>query len=318
MSDLDDSFDGSGPGNAEMERRSELLRQARIDGLRALTSGDSNVVIGLIDGPVEQTHPCFDRARIIEVSDQRSGESAFGAVAHATCVASMLVGRGNGVVSLCPDCTLLSFPIIDDAFYAGSLSPKIAAERIACAIVQAVASGASVIQLSLEFSAELPAPFRQVREAVRYAAGRRVKTVIAAGNRPTLGANAILTAPGAVPVGMGGTDGLPHPFGALGVAIGTNGLLAPGTDIPGAVPPDRYGRHAGSSYAASFVTGTYSLLRSHVPKSDSDSIWAALLRPGGSIRQNSSIAPPPLDGAAALKSIGVPAPHAQNAWILRL
>lgn len=303
---------------SDEQRCAELRREAGIERLRTLTSGDPDICIALIDGPVFREHPCFEGARIVEVVNQFDLEPESTATAHATCLASMLVGRGERVVSICPDSTLLSFPILDRAFQIGSLSPKAAAERISGAVVQAVACGASVIQLSLEFSSQYDKQFQQVGEALRYAAVRGVNTVVASGNHPTLGACSVLTAPGAVPVGMADLNGMPHPLGALGASIGTRGLLAAGIDIPGAVPPDSYARHAGSSYAVSFVTGTYVLLRSQNPNKHSDSIWEALIRPNGSLRRQYSIVPPRLNGDRALCQTEGHLFSANNNWVLKI
>ena len=302
---------------SDQQRCAQLLRLARIEKLRALSSGDPNICIALLDGPVYRNHPCFKNARI-DTGSELKAESSLAAIDHATCLASMLVGRGERVLGLCPDCTLLSFPIIDKHFQAGSLSPTVAAARISKAIMQAADSGASVIQLSLEFSTEFAKPFRQVGDALRYAAIRGVNTVMAAGNHPTLGGAEVLTAPGVVPVGMAGSDGMPHPSGALGASIGMRGSLAPGTDIPGAVMPDRYVRQAGSSYAASFVTATYALLRSQNPQKASTSIWEALLRPNVGLRHPNSIVPPRLDGDLALESLQRTLLCSQSNWVFKL
>jgi subtilisin family serine protease len=117
---------------------------------------------------------------------------------------------------------------------------------------------------------------------------------------------------------MAGLDGMPHPSSALGISIGTRGLLASGVEIPGAVPPDRYDRHAGSSYAASFVTGTYSLLRSCNRNKDSNEIWEALLRPNGGLTRHNSVVPPLLNGDRALDRIRRPLFDVQSKWVLKL
>ena len=297
---MDKSNRNSIPVQSDGERCAQLLRQSGIQRLQALTSGNPSLIIALLDGLVDHTHPCFRDAHIVVLQKHRASEQDYASTAHATSLASMLVGRGERVLSLCPGCTLLTLPIVDKAFQLGVLSPKIVAERISTAIVQAVAYGASVIQLSLEFSPEAARQFQQVSSAITYAANKGVITVVAAGNYPTLGSSPILAAPGAIPVAMASNDGLPHRMSALGVSIGMRGLLAPGIDIPGAVPPDKFARHSGSSYAAGFVTGTYALLRSQKPKRASNAIWEALLFPCGISQRRVGIVPPPLNGDSAM------------------
>ncbi|MEO8350886.1 MAG: S8 family serine peptidase [Chthoniobacteraceae bacterium] len=288
------------------KRCAELREQAGLERLRALSTGHPKVRIALLDGPVARDHPCLEMAHLVEEKHRTFSEPSAGATAHATCLASMLLGRDERVLGLCPDCTLISIAIVDRPFFEGKLCPNAAARRICEAIVRAVNLEASVIQMSLQFSPELARPFREVAEAIRFAAMRNVRTVVAAGNLPTLGVSPVLSAPGCVPVGMAGPDGRPHPSSALGVALGTKGLLAPGVDIPSAVPQCGFTLHAGSSCAASFVTATYALVRSLYLDRDNSSIWEAILMSGARRRGSYSIVPPSLNGDRALDALQHP------------
>ncbi len=287
-------------------------RQVGIAEIRARTAGSPKVVIALIDGPVDHRHPCFAEVIIPEFDErpekkQPENTTEVALTAHATALASMLVGHGNSVLGICPNCTLIILPVVDDAFHRGTLSRPAVAERLVRAIARAVAAGASVLQLSLEFSTEPGILAQRVRDALTSAAACGVRTVIAAGNRSTLGDNPVLSAPGVVPVALADVGGMPHPLSALGVAIGTRGLLAPGVDIPVAVPPNAYARRLGSSFSAGFVTGTFALLRSLLPDADPSTVWETLLRPAGA--GTKSIVPPFLNGALALGRLtGAPSP----------
>src|SRR5438094_550824 len=86
---------------------------------KRIAAGGAYVRIGLLEALVHRKHPCLEGARIIEAGYGITGNSSVVALAHATCLASMLVGRGERVLSLCPDCTLLNVPIIDEAFQMG-------------------------------------------------------------------------------------------------------------------------------------------------------------------------------------------------------
>ena len=76
------------------------------------------------------------------------------------------------------------------------------------------------------------------------------------------------------------------------------GLFAPGIDVPGALPPGRYGRRSGSSFAAAFVAGAFALLLRLAPEHDPDGVWDALLHPKG-LADADSPSPRRLDGEAS-------------------
>ena len=72
-------------------------------------SGSPDVSIGVIDGPVDLTHPAFTTARIRAVHDQtqpiecQDHESA--SCVHGTFVTGVLCGQRRGVApALCPHC----------------------------------------------------------------------------------------------------------------------------------------------------------------------------------------------------------------------
>jgi hypothetical protein len=272
-----------------------LLRQAGMLGLVSATAGRPDVAIGLIDGPVFAGHPSLADARIVVAAAGGSSEPDRSALAHATFLASMLVGGRDLALGLCPRCTLLSFPVVDGAVLRGDVPTDVVAGRFATAIRGAAARGAAVIQLSLDFSALSDQAVAPIREALAVAAAAGVRTVAAAGNGAGPSASAVLAAPGVVPVAIGRYDGSAHRLTSWGVAIGANGLLAPGEAVIGAVPSAGYELRTGSSYAASFVTAAFALIRTLARRPDPDLIWSKLLaahRPRGA----SSLLPPPLDG----------------------
>jgi subtilisin family serine protease len=264
-------------------------------GLVSASAGASDVTIALIDGPIFAAHPSLADARIVIAPASRADEPDPFALAHATFLASMLVGAPGAALGLCPGCTLLSFPLVDGSVLHGDVPADEVAGRFAVAIREGVARGAAVIQLSLDFSALPDEAVTPIREALAAAAVAGVRTVAAAGNTAGPSASSVLAAPGVVPVGIGRFDGSAHRLTSWGVAIGAQGLLAPGEAIVGAVPPDRYELRSGSSYAASFVTAAFALLRTLPTRLDPDLIWGQLLaahRPTAA----RSLVPPPLDG----------------------
>jgi subtilisin family serine protease len=277
---------------------SALRLQAGMSRLDSSLS-DTATRIALIDGAIQRNHVTLAGAAIEQTTSADSTEGS----AHATFIASILVGRGTGVLGLSPGCTLVSLPVADAQFTQGMLSAPEAASRLAQAVMQALALGVHVIQLSMQFSFELSASFRVLSDALLAASARGVRTVIAAGNQGPAGANAVLRSAGVVPVVSAHLDGTPASTAALGPAVGARGLLAPGINIPGAAIPSGSATRSGSSFAAAFVTGAFALLRCHYPHLSTDAIWDALLSPRPRSR---SIAPPALDADASFAML---APH---------
>lgn len=253
------------------------------------------ISIALLDGVINCSHPCFAQAyidqRITDLVSESPSE-------HATFIASMLVGSGPWIIGINPYARLISIPIVDAAFKAGNLPARIAAQRISEAIRFAVLEGAQVIQLSMEFVPHADYAFGKVAVSIDWAVRRGVRTVIAAGNNPTLGSSYVLCGKGTVPVAMADNYDLPHPLNPLGRSIGANGLLAPGTNLPGAAVSGGICTASGTSLAASFVTGAYTLLRAKFPKLRSFEIWHSLLRYSG--RAPISIIPPLLNVGASM------------------
>ena len=275
-------------------------RHAGLSMLRRRTEGRADFVIGLLDGPVERGHESLAGARLAGPEAVGEPSPSKAEVAHATFVASMLVGRGPSVLGLCPACTLLSLPVADGELLQEGFPAREAARRIAEAIGRAVALGARVIQVGLEFA---PAPkpvWAPAIAAIEAAAARGVRTVMAAGNGGGLGAGPLLGCRGVVPVVAAGPDGVPHASATLGPVIGLRGLMAPGVDLPGAGWPRGFTVRSGSSFAPSFVTAAVALLHASAPGRTGDEVWNALLGPPGGAR---SVVPRSLDAEAAFRSL---------------
>jgi hypothetical protein len=86
--------------------------------LMAASRGTSNVIIGLIDGPVDVKHPAFRESRILGVKKSQidACENATHlACRHGTFIAGILSAK-RGVVApgICPGCRLVLRPIFMD------------------------------------------------------------------------------------------------------------------------------------------------------------------------------------------------------------
>src|ERR1700720_2282329 len=95
------------------------LELAGLTALMERTWGRREVVVGLVDGPIAMNHPDLTRDSIREVPGKMSGTCAktnSAACLHGTFVAGILCAkRGSAAPAICPNCTLLAYPIFAEA-----------------------------------------------------------------------------------------------------------------------------------------------------------------------------------------------------------
>ncbi len=273
-----------------------LLRRTGMLRIRAHTEGRPAFRIALIDGPIWSGHDSLKDANIKVVAAAERLDSGAPAVVHATFIASMLVGRGEGVVGLCPGCTLLSVPVVGDEMLSGSIPAPSVAQQLAEAVMLAVALDANVIQISLDFPAATRGCFHVLLGALEKAAAAGAIIVMPAGNLATLECNSLLASSAVIPVAASDWNGLPIRQGSLGPTVARKGFLAPGTEIPGALSPKGFTTLSGSSYAAAFLTGAFALLDSLELPRGARQAGGGLL--GGSARMSGTV-PQHLDAEAS-------------------
>jgi subtilisin family serine protease len=254
-----------------------LLRQAGMLRIYCQTEGNPAIRIALIDGAIAKEHPSLAGAQIVDAIEAETNDPRCHSVRHGTFSASMLVGRGHGVMSLCPACTLLSVPAVSEAMVQAKISATETARQLARAVRRALAANPSVIQLSLEFHPRYSDCFQILGDALADAAARGVRTVIPAGNYPTLDLVPLLATAGVIPVAIADWNGTPYREGTFGAAVARGGLMAPGIEIPGAEPPTGFVERSGSSFSATFVTGAFALLAAVAPGKNPDLVWEMLL-----------------------------------------
>ncbi len=236
-----------------------------LPGLASLWSeslGDPRICIAVLDGPVDLSHDCFlgTDIRIIESLIPNLPSQGPAAV-HGTHVASVIFGQHHSAVhGLAPRCRGLVIPVFSDG-----PEGKIAASSqldLARAITQAVAEGAHIINLSggqLEPSGE---PEDHLDRAIRLCAQNGVLIVAAAGNDGCDCLHVPAAAPSVLAVGAMDSEGNPLESSNWGAAYMTQGIVAPGENIPGAIPDGGVGRKSGTSYATPIVSGIAALLLS--------------------------------------------------------
>jgi subtilisin family serine protease len=264
------------------------------------TAGKRETAIGLIDGPVNASHPDLAGCNIQEIAGKLRGTCSRAssiACMHGTFVAGILSARrGSAAPAICPDCTLLVRPIFAENAGGNGDMPRATPAELAAAIVETADAGARVINLSAALLQPSGNGERELEQALDYAAQRGVLVVAAAGNQSSVGSSAITRHPWVIPVA--GCDGSGQPMGEsnFGSSIGRRGLSAPAQDISSLGTNGEPRSFHGTSAAAPFVTGTIALLLSEFPSASAAEVKLALLQ---TMARRNTVVPPLLDAAAA-------------------
>jgi subtilisin family serine protease len=265
--------------------------------LMAVTSGRPEVRIGLVDGPVAIDHPDLNQKNVRQVSARMGAACAraqSAACQHGTFVAGILSAKRTSTApAICPQCTLLVRPIFPETMQRNGQLPTANPEELATAILECVAEGARVLNLSVALGLTSPQGERQVEEALDHAARRGVVVVAAAGNEGSIGSTVVTRHPGTVPIVAYDSQARPLRQSNLGASIGRHGLGAPGdrvTSLGSAGQPLTLG---GTSAAAPFVSGTVALLWSVFPAATATRIRMAITQASGLRRL--TVVPPLLD-----------------------
>jgi subtilisin family serine protease len=241
----------------------DALELVKLTPLMELTGGSLKVTIGLIDGPVAVQHPDLAGEHIREIGDKGGTcirpDSA--ACLHGTFVAGVLSAKRDSTApAICPGCTLLIRPIFPEASTGSPQMLSATPQELAAAIIESIAAGARVINLSLALAQASTKGEQVLCEALNHAVRRGVIVVAAAGNQGFLGSSVITRHPWVIPVVACNLAGRPTKESNLGSSIGRRGLSAPGDGITsiGVDGPITLG---GTSVAVPFVTGTIALVR---------------------------------------------------------
>lgn len=271
------------------------------------TRGTREIVVGLVDGPVDMANSSLTTEVVREImpssAAQRSGcgfpESL--SCRHGTFVAGILVGkRGSKTPAICPGCSLLVRPIFLEKQKQATM-PSTTPEELAAAIMDVVSQGANVVNLSCQLLPGSSRAKQSLSEALNFAAVRGAICVAAAGNDGFLTTSNIIGHPWVIPVAACDRAGLPATGSNLGHSIGLQGLLAPGEDVHSAGPGGEVLSVAGTSAAAPFVTGACALLWSEFPQATAADIRQAITLSGAGRRK--SVVPPLLNAWGAYQSL---------------
>ncbi len=251
------------------------------------TRGDARVLIAILDGPVDLSHPSLAGARLTALGGPAAACRGAAACGHGTHVASLIFaqhGRGplKGVAPRCRGISIALFP--DDPARPGEVRPCPQSE-LARAIEAAVGAGARVINISAGQPGIPAAADPRLRRAVELCVSRGVLIVAAAGNDGCDCLHLPAALPGVLTVGAHDERGGPSEASNYGKAYRRQGIVAPGLSILGASPGGGYERRSGTSFAVPLVAGLAGLLlsarleqRGYLTAGDAREVQEALLK----------------------------------------
>lgn len=286
----------SGLGGGE-----SALGSVKLAALMELTSGVSEIVVALIDGPVAIDHPDLASEHIREIPGKfKSACTRLDSAAcrHATFVAGILSAkRSSSAPAICPGCTLLVRSIFSELTPTSGGMPTANPEELAEAILDCINIGSHVLNISAAIVQPSSKSERTLEEALNHAARRGVVIVAAAGNQGIVGSTVITSHPWVIPVGASHLHGTALNQSNLGHSIGRHGLLAPGEQITSLGSEGRPLTLGGTSAAAPFVTGAIALIWSLFPTASGADLRLALTQAHARARTN--VTPPLLNAWAA-------------------
>jgi subtilisin family serine protease len=245
----------------DVRDRSWHLRALRIDEVHAVTRG-AGITVAVIDTGVDPNHqdlvgnvlPGFDVTDPANASQGHADSDG-----HGTSMASLIAGHGHGpngqdgVLGIAPEAKILPFDVTDPR------TGTVVRGAISRAIRMAVDAGADVICVALAGPSE-----GGERSALQYAADHGVVVVAGVGNEPSV----FVEHPAAVPLALATTayDQAGEPVTTVrGTRQVPIDIAAPGADIVGAVPGNRYVVGRGTSAATAIVAGILALVLSAHP-----------------------------------------------------
>jgi subtilisin family serine protease len=283
------------------------LKQTRLEMLMSLSAGNPNIIIGLIDGPVDFSHPAFQESKITTIKNSQFAackNASDIACAHGTFIAGILCSkRGLAAPAICPDCEIILNPIFQqdingDISKSDIIIPSVTPEQLSDAIVETIDAGAHIINLSLGLSTSSLVVYDKLQQAYDYALQKGVIIVAAAGNQGNIGNISSINHQWLVPVSACDENGRLDPMSNFGPSIRSRGLMAPGVNIKSTYPGGQCTSMSGTSFAAPFVTGCVALLWSIFGNYTAASIIYSVITAASSARRRSVI-PPLLNAQAA-------------------
>lgn len=230
-----------------------------IDDLKQLwrhTKGSPDVCIAVLDGAADLSHPSLQAANVQRVNSLVTDNALSN---HATHVVSTIFGQhgdGSEVFGWAPDCKGLLIPI-----FSNNAKSRVSQFDLARAVELALEHGANVINISGgEIVRNAGEVDTRLKEALKKCQSRDVLVVAAAGNNGCDCLHIPACLPNVLAVGAMDDQGQPMQFSNWGKEYMSQGILAPGQNIPGAQIDSGVVHLSGTSFATPLVSAVAALL----------------------------------------------------------
>jgi len=256
----------------------------KIPGLHRLverTQGDERICVAVLDGAVDLKHPSLAGANLtVRPVLGESLVTVGGPMStHGTHVTSVIFGQKDSpVLGLAPKCRGVIIPIFSDR------RAKVSQLDLTRGIEAALEAGAHLINISGGQQIEDDEADEWLQRAVAQCRERNVLIIAAAGNNRCACLHMPAALPSVLAAGAMDDEGHPVDFSNWGAAYAEQGILAPGTEILGAVSGGGTAKLTGTSFATPIVTSVAALLLSVQLKEgrqpDPQAVRAALLAGG--------------------------------------
>jgi thermitase len=235
------------------------LSQIQMPKLWQITTGNSEILVAVLDTGIDQNHEDLKGKVVAEVNftDSLTPSDIYG---HGTHIAGIIAANGNngvGIVGMAPQTQLMNAKIAND-------KGRCQAAALAKGIIWAVNNGANVINISVEL--EEPSP--ELEGAVNFAWSQGVVIVAAAGNESSQSPVYPAYYENCIAVAATKQDDTLAPLSNYGDWVD---VAAPGFNIYSTLPDNVYGYKSGTSFASAYVSGLAALLFSVVTDTNGDS-----------------------------------------------
>jgi len=215
-------------------------------------TGGAGALVAVIDSGVDATHPDL-AGRVVPGPDVVDGDAdPSDPTGHGTHIAGVIAaaaGNGIGGTGVAPAARILAVRVLDNANNG-------TAANVASGIDAAVAAGADVINISLNWSESSPS-LAPVTAALQRAADAGRVVVVAAGNDGQSRCEEPVLPQRVLCVGSLSSNLRLSPFSSYGQGLG---LVAPGDDLLSTWNDNTYHAMSGTSQAAAVTSGVAALL----------------------------------------------------------
>lgn len=222
--------------------------------------GLPSVKLGIIDGIPDLSHSALAGASVDIVAEMIPPGSV-DADPHGTGICSLIFGHGDPVRGLAPGCSGLVLPL----FFRNSgdeHSRPVSQLDLARAVAFGLERGISIFNISAGQKSVTTEAESHLEQVIQQCAERRALIVAAAGNNGCACIHIPAGVESVLSVGALGVDGKPLATSNWAEAYRQNGLLAPGENLPVAVPGGGVTAGSGTSFATAVGSAVAALLLS--------------------------------------------------------